>query len=481
MTAPISLRGFEEVALKTQNTNPLSPIIINTDGAFGRNLSAPERQKQLNQKTWRVFLHSLIDTIGMDKFLWICRRYQFDPKIAESQGKPLLEKHVRLFSIGSAQVMTRDIKRLCAPGTKIKQLTRSEIQEKLKRSQPFRGILGKYINPMDIYGTPTEKRAWYIHDPLLMDREKQLLFSDAADLSHLAFIERFCKATVNRELVEKEIVPASGSDGNLDFYTVHKVIIAGGLLACALKPLARDSTLKPLIVFRSTQMAISRINAVDTWLEDALKKIGEAGSKAAKPQLDRLMNDPSFLPPGTQAETAGFSLAGTYLQRLIPDHVDKICSAYFWGDPSVDAETAEQFAKKMRSSPRQTPLSVSIYRTEGDFCHKAGEKHLFWNVDDPNVSIELFEVNHENKEIEALSLHSFKVYDNNQLNYRIRRVTSKQELFDHLDNTRRGPEVLWYERVRRIWGRFLYGFIYCSQAIVKGFGKIFGIQILRSS
>ena len=193
------------------------------------------------------------------------------------------------------------------------------------------------------------------------------------------------------------------------------------------------------------------------------------------------MNDPSFIPPGTQVETAAFSLGGIHLQRFFPKHVHKISHAYFWGDPSVDAETAEQFAKKMRSSPRQTPLSVSIYRTEGDFCHKAGEKHLFWNVDDPNVSIELFEVNHESKEIEALSLHSFKVYDNNQLNYRIRRVISKQELFDHLDNSRRGPEVLWYERVRRIWGRFLYAFIYGSHAIVKGFGKIFGIKILRSS
>ena len=279
MIGSVSLRGFEETALKTQNTNPLSPIVLNTDGAFGRNLSAPERQKQLNQQTWRVFLHALIETIGMDKFLWICRRYQFDPKKLESQGKPLLEKHVRLFSIGSAQVLTRDIKRLCAPGTKIKQLTRSEIQEKLKRSQPFRGVLGKYINPMDICGTPTERRAWYIHDPLLMDREKQLLFSDAADLSHLAFIERFCKAIVSRELVEKEIVPTAGSDRNLDFYAVHKVIIAGGLLACALKPVARDSPLKPLIVFRPTQMAISRINAVDTWSEDAQKKIGEAGPR----------------------------------------------------------------------------------------------------------------------------------------------------------------------------------------------------------
>src|ERR1700690_2054750 len=101
----ISLRRFEEAALKTQNTNPLSPIVLDSEKAYGRNLSAFERQKQQNQKTWRVFQHSLINTIGMDKFLWICRRYQFNPKILESQGKPLLEKHVTLFSIGSSQVL----------------------------------------------------------------------------------------------------------------------------------------------------------------------------------------------------------------------------------------------------------------------------------------------------------------------------------------------------------------------------------------
>jgi hypothetical protein len=106
---------------------------------------------------------------------------------------------------------------------------------------------------------------------------------------------------------------------------------------------------------------------------------------------------------------------------------------------------------------------------------------LGWKVNPQNARVQLIESDHENKQVAALSVHAFKIFDNNELNYRIRRIEDQQELSNHLDNTKRGPEVLWYERMRQVWGKLVYAYFFLINIILKGFGKIFGVTILRSS
>ncbi len=324
----------------------------------------------------------------------------------EQEGKPLLAEHVELFSIGASQQFTRDVKRLCPTGTKIKHLLRTELQEKLKQSQGFDNILGQYLDPIHIGGTPSDFKAWFIHDPLLMDREKQLLFSDVQHLTFQAYLERFSKSITNRELQEKQIIPAPGADRNLDYYRVYKKISTGhGLVAYALKPAAMDSSLKPYIIFRQTQMAPSHEDTLPSVLNDFEKVVGKSGYTAAKPLFDRLMNDPSFMPPGAMVNIAGYSLGGAHGLQFLTDFHPRVSEAYFYSNPSIDAESAERFARETQASNREdNPLKISIFRVVGDICTYTGEKHLGWNVDPSKVKVELIEIDHENRQIAVLSL-----------------------------------------------------------------------------
>jgi hypothetical protein len=481
MTASIILSDFEKAAYTTQMSRPRAPLIYHKDEQLETALTPADQRKQLNEKTWKVFIDSHVKVMGHKKFQWICERYHFDAEDRMRTGKPLLAEHVELFSIGAAQQFTRDVKRL-APGKKIKELTRYELQHKLQEAQPFAHILGRYLNPMHIGGAPADFRAWFVHDPLLMDKEKQVLFSDVQHLSFPAYLERLCKCVSNRELQEKQIIPAPGADGELDYYRVYRKICSYGLVSYFLKPAAFDSTLTPLVIFRQTQMAPSHEDMVQSVFNDLETTIGKSGYTAAQPQLDRLMNDPSFVPPGTKIMVAGYSLGGAHAQHLCIGHHAKIAEAHFYSDPSIDAESVERFAKEINESNRQLdPMKISIYRVDGDYVHYTGQKHVGWNLDPAKAKVELIEINHENRQIAALTLHSFKLYDNVQLDYRINRKNDPAQLNNHLDNSKRGPEVLWYERMRLIWGKIVYGYLFVMYAIVKAVQKLFGFHFLRSS
>lgn len=479
----IVLRDFENAAYVAQRNNPRCPLIYRVDDKVDASLSPVEQQKQLNEKTWRVFIDSLVKVLGGKKYQSICDRYRFDPEGRMRKGMPLLAEHIELFSIGAGQLFTRDVKRQ-VPGTKIKALTRLQLRQCLEDAQPFSQKLVRYLHPMYIGGTPTDFRAWFVYDPLLMDKEKQSLFSDVQYLSFPAYLERMSKSVSNRELQEKQIIPAPCDDGELDYYRVYQKICTGeGLVAYALKPATADSKLKPLLLFRQTQMAPTGEDMVQSVKNDIWdKKIGTSGYISAAPQLDRLMSDPAFVPPGNKIIVAGYSLGAAHAELFTVHHHNKITAAHFYSGPSIDAESAERLALEIQNSDReQDPLKISIYRADGDFVHYTGEKHVGWNLDPAKAKVELIEVNHANREISVLSKHSFKLYDNGQLNYTVRRKNDHRELNNHLDNSKRGAEVIWYERMRLIWGRIAYAYIFVVYIIITVVQKLFGFQFLRSS
>jgi hypothetical protein len=435
-----------------------------------------------NKQTWKIFRESMVGTIGQRKFDWICHRYRSRINFTrmERSGDPLLPEHVELFGTGSNQLLTQDIKGRYPQ--KIRAMTREQLTSRIPLVQPF-SIVGKYQDPVKISGSPGSIPALFFHDKVLMDKEKQLLFSDVGRLSYPAWLERFCKVAVNRELLEGQLIPAPGQDGRIDYYKVHRKIAAGdGLVAYALKPAASDSTLKPLISFRPSQWAFSNEDAFETYLNDVQVNVGELGWNSAKQLFDQLMRDPHFRRPNEKVSIAGYSLGGAHAQRFLEFHYENVGYAVFYCDPSVDDATAERIRDKINAMPRRNePLNAQIFRMKGDFCHYVGGKHAGWGVVHPDVNIQLMEIDHENKKVSALYLHSHRIFDNNTFPYHMECVENTEQLFNRLDNSKRGPDVFWYERMRRLWGGVAFFSFYSLSEMIKLVSWIFGVRILRSS
>ncbi len=435
-----------------------------------------------NKRTWEIYRESLIGTMGERKFEWICNRYRSRLNFTrlEKSGQPLLPEHIELFSIGSNQLLSRDIKQRF-PGNLRSSHSRVQLQERMRVVQPF-PIVGSYRDPVKIAGSPGSFSAFFFHDKVLMDKEKQLLFSDVGRLSFQAWMERFAKVTANRELLEGQLIPAPGYDGRLDYYKVYRKVATGdGLVAYALRPATNDSTLKPIIVFRPSQWAVSNEDAFQTYLNDVQKNVGEMGWRAAKPFFEQLMNDPKFRRSDERVLIAGYSLGGAHVQRFLECHYENVSQALFYSDPSIDDETAESIRTKINAMPRRNePLNIQIFRAKGDFCHYVGDKHAGWGVIHPDVNIQLNEVDHENKKISAMVLHAHRLFDNTTFPYQIQCYENTEELFNRLDNSKRGPDVFWYERMRRIWGGVAFYSFYGLSELIKLASWVFGVRILRS-
>ncbi len=480
MSAIIALRNFERAAQEAFQTNPQQQLIAHREGSEVIKASLPSsvtpEVRELYKKTWAVFRKSLIEVVGRQKVEWVCHRYRFSIDQMERDGRPLLPEHVELFSIGLSQHLSQDILQI---GEKISQLSRQEIQSRLKKVHVF-DILGKYTEPVRLSGTSPSYRAWFFHDRALMDKEKQILLSDIGTISFPAFLERLSKTLVNRELQPGQLIPVAGRDGSLDYYRVYRKIIRGGLVADALKPAARDSTLKPLLVFRPTQFALSNMNAYQSYLDDLQPCVGKMGYESAKPYLAQLMHHSNFRRNGEKIDACGYSLGGTHNQLFVADFYEDVSTAIFHNNPCVDHETAERFAQRISTMGARTePLNIQIYRTTGDVFHFGGDKHLGWNVDHPFVNIQLNIIDHASKKISSLGLHAYRIFDNHIHNYQIRSIEDKQELFDHLDNSKRGAEAIWYETTRRVWSMTVYSLLSSIHSVLSVMRNVFGIRILR--
>ena len=486
MSAILRMNHFIE-ATKQAYVAPTSKCLRANEGGVGVTLvdlssSFSEPAKTQNSRTWKIFRESLIDIIGQNKFDWICHRYRAKLNFTgmEKSGAPLLPEHVELFGVGTAQMLTRDLKAKF-PG-KIRALTREQLKERINQIQPF-PILGECKDPTKMTGAPGATFAHFFHDKLLMDKEKQMLFSDVEKISLPAWLERFTKVITNRELIEGQIIPAPGHDGRVDYYKVHRKVATGdGLVAYALSPATSNSTLKPLIAFRPSQWALSNEDAFETYLNDVQLNVGEMGWKGAAAEFKKLMSDPHFRRNNEKISLSGYSLGGAQAQRFLAEHADHVSYAVFYNDPSIDDEIVEKFAKRMNSMGRRTePLNIQIFRMKGDFCDCIGGKHMGWGIDHPDVNIQLMEGNFDDKKAAAFKLHSHRVFDNTTFPYHMQRYDDTQQLFDRLDNSKRGPDVFWYERVRRIWGGVAFVSIYSLSVVVNFISWVLGVRILRSS
>lgn len=485
MSEYLRLQGFIAAAQQAYNApNPQHLVLAQGDqvalsrGA-GRRSNSVQVQEQ-NRRTWDAFLRCASDVLGPGKVQDFCRRYRLNVQNMHRKGLPLLSEHVEAFSVGASRVTTRDLKQRFDQ-QRLREVSVEQLSQRLHAVNPF-PIVGSFKDPREIFGTPMNIHSYFFHNPLSMDKETQLLLSDVGDLTFPDWQERFCKALVNRELSEKQIIPAPGENGRIEYYKVHRKITTGdGLVAYALSPLGSDSTLKPALFFRPTQFAPSNEDAVESYMNDVQEHIGEMGYLAAKSLLDALMRDPKFCPSEGQIITGGYSLGGSQTQRFLVDYWRQVAEATFYSDPSVESELAERFAQEVNSvGPLSRPLRLTILRTKGDLAPCVGEKHVGWGVTNPNVIVELRKFDHKNKELSALNLHSIRVFDNAHRDYHETSV-APEKLNKSLDNERRGPKVFCYEKFRKYWGNAMYWTLYGLRAITNFICAFLGIKILRRS
>src|SRR5579871_4038974 len=111
MPAYLTLNRFVESANYAFSHPEQNKSLISDVNGIGVGLSdipksLSQEALQQNRRTWKIFRESLVETIGQRKFDWICHRYRADLNFTrmENLGKPLLPKHVELFSIGSSQL-----------------------------------------------------------------------------------------------------------------------------------------------------------------------------------------------------------------------------------------------------------------------------------------------------------------------------------------------------------------------------------------
>jgi hypothetical protein len=435
--------------------------------------------KQENAKAWQVFRRTILDTYGETRVQRICKKYNLDLDRNEQEGKPLQRKHIEMICIGAEQVFVADIK--SQTHLKAKWLPPEEIAEIMMRLNPFPYTCEEEFSADRLDGGPTESCALVSHDPYLMDKEKVILLRDLSKLSPRPFLERLTKTLANRELEKGMVLRVPGLHGREDFYKVYQKIAGEGLVAYALKPLSSYSHLKPMLIFRPTQASIVGEDAPQSWLNDLEAQIGRLGYEATKTQFDSLMTDSSFCRPDQKIEVAGYSLGGTHAQLFVADHWKQVSKASFFNDPSVDSQTAEEFAAKVNAAPEkgETQLSLEIYRTKGDVAHYVGEKHIGWGITHPEVDVDVIELDSvEEKFLSRLTLHAVRFFDQPRHEFVAARY-GNEEINRHLDNAERGPEVAYWENLRRWGGCFLAPLVRMLYKITRFTHQHWGISPFR--
>lgn len=449
------------------------------------NPQAPIGNIERNSSTWNIFKRTMFETIGETKFNWICQRYRFNFTKLESGQQPLLPDHIKLFSVGSGQILANDIEGRVS-GRSLEAMTRAEIKSHI----PFVQLppVGPRRNPIALSGSPGNFAANFLHNKRLMDEEKQILFSDAEQISFSAWLERFCKVTVNREFIQGQVIPVPGQDGQIDYYKVCRKIAGDGLVAYALTPAASDSTRAPMIIFRPSQWAISNEDALLTYVNDAQPNIGEMGWNATEACFSDLMSDLNFRRAHQLISIAGFSLGGVHMQRFLARFHQSVSYAASFNAPYVDKETAEAAASSMNSTPRAEPLSVEIFQTDGDVCHDMGDKHVGWGATNSLVNVKLTKISPENPNsptVSAIYLHSRRIFDfdptQNDFPYRVEYHEDTTRLNELLDNSQRGPTVIWREKMRVLAGSIALVFFRALAKFLDFLSALLGVRILRSS
>lgn len=515
-----SLNDFFNRAEREAPTRPLIvdgnevAVVAEVDSCCCFNLfsSSPSAiERDINRRTWTAFENAIRNTCP-DKRVFALRcdrirqRYQVNFEAAKEQGAPLLVDHIDRVAVGCARVFMEDI-RMLLNGESARDLSRDALAGHVDTLQQGISYIGNCAPAHEIRGGPDTCADLFYYDPFKWDRKRVHLSQNIGELvwnghriHDLPWVERMVKVFTSLEMEEGEVIPAVDPQGGIDYYEVYRKIGTGdGLVAYALRPITRDSTLTPSLYFRPSQISLVSEDTVETWFNDCEGEIGKTGYDAAHPLFEELMRDPYFR-QNQKIRLVGYSLGGSQGQRFFCRFWRDIWQAIFFNDPSIDEATAtsnrDEIMNYEREEGEASPFpEVHIYRTrasdnadEGDIVDYAGRMHIGCGIRRDDFKLYLSEFRNAPARRTRMSPgfgpHSHRAGEpvHRELNPELPFAFEGDELHRQLDNFQRGENIAWYERTRLFWGtQVLYRVIYGLYIGIKTILSCFGVRIFRSS
>ena len=467
------------------------------------------------RRTWEAFERAILqenphDQIRHARLRRMEDRYLLNFEYLKQNNRPLTVEHVEKFAVANAKLFIQDLRWL-AEGQNVNVLTCGQIRDRLRAIQNIE-FTGRCNSRHETRGGPDSCSDIFWHDPFKLDR-KRVHLSQPEDVEQLMvpteilrdhpylpqdlpWINRLAMVFTSMEMEIGELIPAP-SNGGVDYYEVYEEIATGdGLVAYALRSIAQDSTLLPIIVFRPSQMTLVAKDAVETLFNDMEANIGESGYLAARALFERLVGDPIHGPRfhnNQKIRLIGYSLGSSQAQRFLREFWRHVDEAILINGPSIDRATAQAFADEMNHlnlGPGEDPLGITIYRNAGDIADRAGETHLGWGIrPEAPVQINLVEFRNAPSLSRLLGSHSYRPLEPGHLSAFQSEAAigyphcyPRAELDQQLDNFQRGPEIEWYERTRQFWGtQVLYNVVYGLYVFIRTILRCFGIELFRSS
>lgn len=428
--------------------------------------STPATELDQNRRAWTAFKRSIQGEFSEQRLASIAcnyKRYGISISQKIKEGSPLLPSDVQKIGIAAAFLKTSDIRR---EGEKLSQLTPCQIKERLRLADPYHAI-GDPPRHERHHGGPTSLMEYLFPFNYESDRRILHISEDSQYLSKHphAYVEHYVKGLIGLEPPDGMILPAPvPGERGMDYYAVSGTIDKKGLFAQLLIPISEQSKLPLLFGLQPTKTRLYLPGAHDALREDSKPDIGKDSYLAAKPELEALLAKAKE--QNKEIIAGGYSKGGAELAHFFMDNWAAFSEVIFYNDPSISKEEVEEFARKINALPRQPRTTkITIYRTKNDVAHFGGEKHVGWGIRHPDFIVRVIEIEHPSYQSVPnfrnlggmLDRHGQRHFTINDITYGSTwKIYEGVQADAQLDNTKRGDEVMWYEKFRRKWGMFIF-------------------------
>lgn len=416
---------FDSFVLAAHKAKPEEELIVEGEmvSPIPRSRRLGDAESSINKKTWSAFKKAVYSTFTREKINWICKRYHFNWDSASKQR--LKRRHVEYFGVGAASVRLTDLlsaqsmwKRVYRIFTGFNRASVGEVRQLYNRITASSFLVDKQ-DPRKLSGAPRELHENFATDQFNIDQQRSNLYVGVAELlskdPKIPRMHRYysrlsmtitCLLEDSTKTNQEFIIPAPGvSDGEIDFYRVHKIISEGGLTAVALVPVSDSSYLQPILSFRCTKQAPSQSGFFDSIRNNGERQIGKSGYEACRKELVKLIQDKEFT-RGKKftilAYSQGGSGAGFLLSDILGEYwrmIDEFIGINFVGNDNphgdqkaADNRVIDRIAEQINSLPEhEIPPSFTVHRNLGDWVNGAGNRHIGWGIKHPNSRVQVYE------------------------------------------------------------------------------------------
>lgn len=292
---------------------------------------SPACYTETNKKTIEAFQKYVTDLgCSASRLERIENRYGFKLKDLEKSG--LLARHVAQILVGMRDVKIEDMNEKA--GQSANELTRErfhEIHQELVKE--LRLPLRSFIPPLPIYvGNVTNGQTWthYFHDRFTIDRKRLQIEEDFTTLDFETYVQMCTMHVIKQELDVGMLIPAPQNE----YYVVEAKLVTGeGMVSYIFAPVAKDSQLPKMQLFRGTGYHTHELDMWSTGITDFERELGRMADDSGK-GYEKHLKGVTVL--------AGHSLGAVLAQyRLSRDPT--IQKAYLFNGPGVPVSVKDAF------------------------------------------------------------------------------------------------------------------------------------------